>query len=706
MKNKVQIGIPQALLYYQYLPMWKAFFEELGAELVISSPTTKTTVLYGCQRVVGDVCLPVKVFCGHVHNLKDNCDYVFIPSIHSVSPNAYNCPKIIGLSDLVSSCIPGCPSILDPDIDINKGKRQLNKAAYKLAESIGNSHRKARTALDKALDTNREYIRLMQQGLTPPQAIAQYLGQTPEENKDNVPDQDITIAVIGHPYMVYDSYINHNLVSLVQNMGVRVVFSSMVSSEKRKEAVEKLVGKAYWGYEEEIIGAGGYYLESDVDGIIGISAFGCGPDSLMMELLRRYAIKANKPFLPIILDEHTSDGGLITRVEAFVDMIRRRGKSPPQNFYINRLDTNRQGGIKILGLPNMANLTPAFRASVEMLGITMVNPPVTRQTITLGSRYSPEFACLPFKGMLGTFIESLEMGADSLLMVSSSNACRMGYYARVHEQILRDMGYKFKLFRATDSDKGIIGILRLIKRLSNDASWPRIIAAYRLGTAKLKALDNLERMVEKYRALEIEKGRTSKIYREAIKAIDKAVSLSSVKMVAQQYSEELDLIPKNLDYSPLRVGIIGAFYVRVEPFVNKNLESNLGMLGVEVRRTKTTFFSEWANPFSYLNVLNNENRNFQKYAEPYLKRDVGGYGLESVGEKVRLSREEYDGLVHIAPFTCMPEAIAQNVMLNTREDIPVLTILCDEHMGEAGTATRLEAFVDLMERRRRRKNEI
>ena len=162
-------------------------------------------------------------------------------------------------------------------------------------------------------------------------------------------------------------------------------------------------------------------------------------------------------------------------------------------------------------------------------------------------------------------------------------------------------------------------------------------------------------------------------------------------------------MPKNLNSSPLRVGIIGELYVVMEPFVNMDLEVKLGMLGVEVRRTKTTFFSEWTNLGAYINVLTSEKNKLQKYARPYLNRDVGGHGLESVGEKVRLGREGYDGLIHLAPFTCMPEAIAQNVMLNTREDIPVLTLLCDEQMGEAGMTTRLEAFVDLIERRRKQR---
>ena len=94
-----------------------------------------------------------------------------------------------------------------------------------------------------------------------------------------------------------------------------------------------------------------------------------------------------------------------------------------------------------------------------------------------------------------------------------------------------------------------------------------------------------------------------------------------------------------------------------------------------------------------------ETKKIHKAALPYLKRDVGGDGWETVGEKV-LHAKEYDGIVHLAPFTCTPEIVAQNIMPSTKENIPVLTILCDEQLAKAGVLTRLEAFVDLLERKR------
>jgi len=117
------IGIPRALLYYQYYPMWKTFFEELGAEVVVSPPTTQAMLSSGSSRVVADTCLPVKIFLGHVISLAERCDYIFIPAIRSVKRKAYNCSKFLGLPDMTKAVIPESPPILDIEIDVNNGSK-------------------------------------------------------------------------------------------------------------------------------------------------------------------------------------------------------------------------------------------------------------------------------------------------------------------------------------------------------------------------------------------------------------------------------------------------------------------------------------------------------------------------------------------------------------------------------------------------------
>jgi len=354
-------------------------------------------------------------------------------------------------------------------------------------------------------------------------------------------------------------------------------------------------------------------------------------------------------------------------------------------------------------MPHMGNLYIPLKALFERLDIDYVMPTVNNQrALSLGVKHSPEGLCIPFKMTLGNLIEAAELGADTLLMPGGRGICRLGYYAKIQEQVLHDLGYNVQIIQLGVSEHKLFGLLALVKDLANDAPWFKIISAFRFGLAKLNALDRIERVVQKVRAVERVKGTANQLFSKAVEAIDRADNYDTLKKAEGDYISQLNQVDKDIQYSPLIVGITGEFYVLLEPFVNFDVESELGKLGVEIRRA--TFMSEWTKFSLFLNPLGvSEKDRIHKAAMPYLKRDIGGDGWESVGEKV-LHAKEYDGLVHLAPFTCMPEIVAQNIMPKTRENIPVLTILCDEQMAKTGMLTRLEAFVDLLQRKRHAQN--
>jgi len=321
------IGIPRALLYYQYYPMWQTFFGELGAETVVSPPTTQAMVAAGSARVVTDTCLPVKVFCGHVLSLTDRCDYIFIPAVRSIKSKTYNCSKFLGLPDMTRAVIPEAPPVLDIDIDVNRGKRVLYQNIYKLGRNLTRNPTKIRQAAINAWQAHLDYQSLMsREGLTPPQAIKieQISGRA------SMIDSTLTqpsIAIIGHPYLLYDGYINHRLIPRLEQANYKVSTPEMVITAELEAATARLAGGTYWTYEADVVGAGEYYLRSGVSGIIGIMTFSCGPDSLMMHLVHRQAaMLSNTPFMNLTLEEHTAEAGLITRLEAFLDMIQRKKK--------------------------------------------------------------------------------------------------------------------------------------------------------------------------------------------------------------------------------------------------------------------------------------------------------------------------------------------------------------------------------------------
>jgi Uncharacterized protein conserved in bacteria len=359
-----------------------------------------------------------------------------------------------------------------------------------------------------------------------------------------------------------------------------------------------------------------------------------------------------------------------------------------------------------VGIPHFGTVYVPVKAMAHRLGAgkgeLIIPPPMTQRTLDLGVKYSPTEACLPYKLTLGSLIESCELGADTLVQARGTGICRLGYYAKGQEQMLHDLGYNANFLTLDVSHNKFISIFRLIKNISNNSPWTEIISAFFFGISKLTALDKIEGAVWKVRAAELEIGMANRIYREAIKAIDEAGDHKTVRRVTKKYMDKLSKVPKNSHADPLKVGIVGEIYVVIEPFANMDIEMELGKLGVEIERTMT--LSRWVKYSLFLNYLGvDEWRKVHKLAKPYLAHDVGGDGWESVGEKVLYAREGYDGVIHLAPFTCMPEIVAQNIMSSTREDIPVLAVICDEQLAKQGMLTRLEAFVDLLSFRRRRR---
>jgi len=271
---------------------------------------------------VADTCLPVKVFFGHVISLVDKCDYMFIPALRSFGGKAYHCSKFLGLPDMTKALVPGCPLILDPEIDLNKGRRILYQTIYSLGRRFTPDKGKINKAVEVARKANLAYrSKMSDERITPLQAI-NGLCQS-EEILDTDISSKLKIAVIGHPYVIYDDHINHRLISRLEAMGARVFTPEIVPGEALEIATTRVVGKPHWSFEADIIGAGECYLEAKVNGIISVAVFGCGPDSMMLGTAEHRAREFRTSFLRLSLDEHTSEGGLVTRLEAFADMIRR-----------------------------------------------------------------------------------------------------------------------------------------------------------------------------------------------------------------------------------------------------------------------------------------------------------------------------------------------------------------------------------------------
>lgn len=320
----LKVGIPRALLYYYYYPMWRVFFQELGAEVILSQPSNKGLLSAGLKNAVDEVCLPVKLAYGHVLDLAGKADLIFLPRLISVRRREYICPKFLGFPDMIRR-IKGIPELIDPNINLYRGRMEICHVAHEVGRLFGCSCYKIWMAFLRSVKVHNQYCSLLQLGLMPAEAMA-ILEDRVENLPNPEPEDSIKVALIGHPYNIYDPYVNMNIIKRLRGLGASIATAEFLPAHAVKNSASRwLTKKLFWTLGQRMAGAAFNYMEHpDMAGIVHIAAFGCGPDSMTGEIIERTARIKGVPFLNITLDEHTGEAGLLTRLEAFMDMLRWR----------------------------------------------------------------------------------------------------------------------------------------------------------------------------------------------------------------------------------------------------------------------------------------------------------------------------------------------------------------------------------------------
>jgi predicted nucleotide-binding protein (sugar kinase/HSP70/actin superfamily) len=302
----MRIGLPRALSYYEFGRLWWAFFEALGAEVVVSGPTTRAVLDIATTRATADFCLPAKVYIGHLLALADKVDLVFVPSLRRPMPAATHCAKIIGLPDLARSVVPDASRVLEVELDLDKGRLALAQAVWAAGRNLTWNPDQIARAADSAWEKQQNAQGMLKKPLS--------AGET-----------GVTLAVVGHPYLLRDEYVNHRLLARLEGFGAQVLTPDMLPQGAAERGVNPLGGDTYWAYAPSLLGAGVSFLESEsVDGLLAVVAFGCAPDSGLAPVLGQAARQARVPMLTLTLDEHGGEAGIVTRLEAFVDMLERK----------------------------------------------------------------------------------------------------------------------------------------------------------------------------------------------------------------------------------------------------------------------------------------------------------------------------------------------------------------------------------------------
>lgn len=300
--QQYNIGIPQALLFHEFGDLWTGFFKNMGIPVTLSGQTNKSILDRGTALAIDESCLPLKVYLGHVEELLPRCSHIFVPRIAQYHRNFHLCAKFAGLPDIVSNTFGLSPErVLAPNVESQAPVARL-QAVYSVCRKLGISPLSGQVAYHRAVKDWRAQGSL----------------------KSGYSSQNI--GMIGHNYLIRDSFFCRDIVEILRSQGASIVTPDDISGKVLYEEAQVFVPDLYWQLSAKLAGAARYFCRQDgIQGVMLVSSFGCGPDSLVNEYLEHHILQpSGKPYITINLDEHTGSAGMITRVEAFWDLATRR----------------------------------------------------------------------------------------------------------------------------------------------------------------------------------------------------------------------------------------------------------------------------------------------------------------------------------------------------------------------------------------------
>jgi len=715
------IGLPRAMFFHELMPFFKTFWTALGFETVISEKSNKKLIHRGCEVVISEPCFPTKVGHGHLLDLVDKgVKRIFLPSVINMTQKdpdlKYStvCPYSQTLTYTVHSALDfkemGVELIQGP-IYFGYGEKVLTKCLIDIAKPLGLSVGRIKKAVIAALEAQENFSRrLIERG----REVLAELG----------PDR-LGMVVVSRPYNGFDPGLNLNLSAKLRDLGVVGIpmdFLPLDDPIYHGEARYQ-----YWRYGQKILSAAEIIRKDPRLYGIYITNFGCGPDSFILHFFRDQM--RGKPYLEIEIDEHSSDVGAVTRLEAFLDSLKnvevRQESQSLLSFRGRKIVENHRK----LYIPAMTDHGLAVAAAFRACGIdSEMLPKSDHETLSLGRQLTSGKECYPCiltTGDLVKLIHRPDFDPDrtAFFMPSGYGPCRFGQYHRFQRLVLDELGYpNVPIYSVDQSDK-------MYEELNVAGGGDMSRLAWR----GLVAVDVVQKALLETRPYEINPGQAEAVYQECLDDIclteSRRDDLIECLRRCRRRQESVPL--KNPGSRPV-IGVVGEIYVRSNEFANENTVREIERFGGEA----------WLPPISEWILYTNETtlmearlkgrwkemaglklthhfqvkdmheleavyqgflRNFHEpttkqtfeHARAYLDPTFEGEAILSIGKCRDFIDKGASGLVNIMPFTCMPGTIVTALLKRFRDDhdgIPFLNMAFDGQ-EQTNTLTRLEAFM-------------
>lgn len=718
-----KIGIPQVSTFHELYPMWKAFFIELGFEIVTSSDTNKDIIYNGVEVITAETCFPIKVAHGHVIDMLDrDIDYLFLPSVvnltHS-SPrltHSYACPYVQCIPYLVRSAIDFKEkkfNVLSPVVHLEYGDAYVDKTLRLIAKSIGRTGSIVETAIKSA----REAL----------QTFNTTLEARGREILEKLGENEKAFVLISRSYNGCDTGMNLGLPEKLKDLGVMTIPLDFLSLDI--EGVSHDYPNMYWKTGQKFLAAARLIGRDKRLYPLYITNFGCGPDSF----IHKFFVKelSGKPCLTIEIDEHSSDVGAITRCEAFIDSLKNVKSVPDRkklrdDVPVRNLKEKRKRTIYI---PYMCDHGRMIAAAMRANGVLAeALPMANKQSIDIGRKFTSGKECYPAILTTGDIVKkamSPDFAPDTsaFFMATASGPCRFGQYNKFHRMVLDELGFPHVPIYTMDQGENYGEDTKSLGTHFRKLAWNGIMY-----------IDLLQKLQRETRPYEVHKGETDTLYETFVKKAEIAIE-NQQSLVKFAREANIAFAKVSMDRSTPRplIGIIGETYVRCNEFANNFLAKNIERLGGEVFIPP---FSEWINYIAHCRresclfekdykglfgeiisdivqrydahkltkMFKGRIRHFLKDAsikelikkgKPYIDDSYKGDPVLSMGKAVEYVEEGFDGIVNIIPFHCMPGTVVNGVLERFQKDfygMPCLKLSFDGQ-EQTNEETRLEAFM-------------
>ncbi len=573
------IGIPRILMFFEQFPLWATFFRQLRLRVMLSDKTSSKLIYRGLQEVLAETCYPVKVAYGHMVNLiEKGVDCIFLPSVIDLEKDrddvnrSYNCPYIQAIPFMLKAAFENRVEIMSPTLFMEKEKRNLEAQMMEIGKGFGKERKDISSAINMALESQEEFERMrLKRG---------------REILDSLKEDQQAVVVIGKPYNVHDTGLNLNISKKLRKLEVVAIPYDLLPLD----TVELLphYSNLVWKNEQRLLRSAMLAKSGRNLNPIMITNYGCGPDAFFAKYLED--TMGEDPYLTLEVDEHSGDAGMVTRIEAFLDTIKRTRLKEPEKAIEDMSVAGSRGVISIFKpskkikelertvyIYNASGHSHIGAAAFQSIGVdARVLPMPDEQSEELGRKYASARECHPYLVTTGDLVKKVQSAGfdpdrSAFMTLNFDGSCRMSQYGLSQKLVLKRLGF---------SHVPVIAPITSIRH--DDATrmfginWAKAVWKGWLAT------DVLLKKLLHTRPYEINRGESDRVYEKAIQDISAGIVKGNFDDALKRSIAAVDAIPVKKENRPV-IGIVGEFYSCMNHWSNNDIIRVFESLGAEVR---------------------------------------------------------------------------------------------------------------------------